>query len=40
MLSLYGGVADAVSASIGIALKKFYKLSGVSIARQGYSLRL
>ena len=40
MLSLYGGVADVVSANIGIALKKFNKLSGVYIARQSYSLRL
>ena len=39
MVSCYGGAAEAVSARIISAWKKFRELSGVSVGKQGLSLK-
>ena len=40
MISCYGGASEAVGARIGSAWKKFRKLSGVLVGKQGLSLKL
>ena len=39
MVSCYSGAAEAASACIGIAWKKFRELSGVLVGKQGLSLK-
>ena len=39
MISCYGGASEAVYARIGSAWKKLRKLSGVSVEKQGLSLK-
>ena len=39
MISCYGGALEAVSARIGSAWKKFRKLNGVLVGKQGLSLK-
>ena len=39
MISCRGGASEAVSARIGSAVKKFKKLSGVLVSKQGLSLK-
>ena len=39
MISCYGGASEAVSTRIGSAWKKFRELSGVSVGKQGLSLK-